>query len=332
MNRREFASGLTLAGIAAAWGWPPEPADAEPPPETKRLLMARTQSICQAPQYVAKSLLEAEGFTDVQYIRGSGGGVDAKGLASGELQITLTFAGPLLARLDAGDPVVFLGGGHIGCIELFGHDPIRTVRDLKGKTVAVPAIDGPQHVFLAIVMAHVGLDHRKDITLVARPVAEAGRLFEERKVDAFVAAPPVAQELRAKKVGHVVVNSTTDRPWSQYFCCMIAGNREFVRKHPVATKRAMRAILKSADTCTLEPDLTARTLVDQGFANRYDHALQVMKEIPYRQWRDYDPEDTIRFYALRLHEAGMIKSNPQKIIAQGTEWRFLNELKKELKG
>jgi NitT/TauT family transport system substrate-binding protein len=35
---------------------------------------------------------------------------------------------------------------------------------------------------------------------------------------------------------------------------------------------------------------------------------------------------------LRLHEIGMVKRTPQKIIAQGTDWRFLNELKKELKG
>jgi NitT/TauT family transport system substrate-binding protein len=40
----------------------------------------------------------------------------------------------------------------------------------------------------------------------------------------------------------------------------------------------------------------------------------------------------VRFYALRLHEAGMIKAIPQKLIAQGTDWRFLNELRKELKG
>jgi len=332
ITRRDLLHGLTVAGSAGLLGLGVRPVAAEPPPETKKLTMSRTQSICQAPQYVAKGLLGGEGFTDVQYIRGAGGGVDAKGLATGELQITLTFAGPLIVRIDAGDPVVLLGGGHIGCIELFGHDRVRTVRDLKGKTVAVPAINGPQHVFLAILMAHVGLDHRKDITLIARPMTEAVRLFEEAKVDAFVGAPPAAQELRAKKVGHVVVNSTTDRPWSQYFCCIIAGNREFVRRHPIATKRAMRVILKSADTCSLEPDLAARILVDQGFTSRYDYALQVMKELPYRQWRDYDPEDTIRFYALRLHEAGMIKSSPQKLIAQGADWRFLNELKKELKG
>ena len=50
-----------------------------------------------------------------------------------------------------------------------------------------------------------------------------------------------------------------------------------------------------------------------------------------RTWREYDPEDTLRFYALRLHEAGMIKSSPNALLAEGTDWRFLNELKRELK-
>jgi NitT/TauT family transport system substrate-binding protein len=71
--------------------------------------------------------------------------------------------------------------------------------------------------------------------------------------------------------------------------------------------------------------------VEKGYAKRQDYALQAVKDIPYSKWREYDPEDTIRFYALRLREVGMIKSTPQKIIAQGTDWRFLNELKKEMK-
>jgi hypothetical protein len=52
----------------------------------------------------------------------------------------------------------------------------------------------------------------------------------------------------------------------------------------------------------------------------------------FNRWREYDPEATARCYALRLHEAGIIKSNPQRIIATSADWRFLNELKKELKG
>jgi NitT/TauT family transport system substrate-binding protein len=130
----------------------------------------------------------------------------------------------------------------------------------------------------------------------------------------------------------MVVNTTLDRPWEQYFCCMVTGNQAFVRNYPVATKQAVRAILKAADICALEPDRAAQSLMAGGVAKRYDDALQTMQEIPYQRWREYDPEDTVRFFALRLHEAGMIKSTPQRIIAQSTDWRFLTELKRELKG
>jgi NitT/TauT family transport system substrate-binding protein len=99
----------------------------------------------------------------------------------------------------------------------------------------------------------------------------------------------------------------------------------------VATKRVIRSILKAADLCATEPERAARLIVEGGFTERYDYALQTLTENPYGAWREYDAEDTIRFYALRLHELGLIKSSPQKIIAEGTNWRFLDELKRELK-
>jgi len=112
---------------------------------------------------------------------------------------------------------------------------------------------------------------------------------------------------------------------------MVAGNKEFVQKYPIATKRALRAILKAADICAAEPAKSAELLVDGAYTKQYDYALQALKDIPYNKWREYDPEDTVRFYALRLREIGMIKSSPQNIIARGTDLRFLNELKRELK-
>jgi NitT/TauT family transport system substrate-binding protein len=98
-----------------------------------------------------------------------------------------------------------------------------------------------------------------------------------------------------KKIGHVVINMAMDRPWFQYFGCMLVGNREFVRKHLVATKRALRAILKADQICALEPERVARDLVAQGFIKSYDYAVQTMKDVPYGRWRQYDPEDAVRF-------------------------------------
>jgi len=156
-------------------------------------------------------------------------------------------------------------------------------------------------------------------------------LFTQGQIDAFLGFPPEPQDLRAQHIGRMILNSATDRPWSQYFCCLLGGDREYVRKYPVATKRVLRAILKAADLCASDPARAARSLVDRGFTARYDYALQSVSELPYDKWREYDPEDTLRFYALRLHDAGLIKSSPNKIIAESTDWSFLNELRRELK-
>ena len=179
--------------------------------------------------------------------------------------------------------------------------------------------------------AEVGLDPKKDLHWIGNPKEKPKDLFIAGRVDAFLAFPPEPQELRARHVGRVIFDTAVDRPWSQYFCCMLAGNPEFVRRHPVATKRAMRAILKATDLCGSDPGSAARLLVDGGFTPRYDYAVQTLKDVRYDVWREYDAEDAIRFYALRMREAGFIKLTPQKIIAEHTDWRFLDALKRELK-
>jgi NitT/TauT family transport system substrate-binding protein len=281
---------------------------------------------------VAEELLKAEGFTNVSYAEIPEGMPISQSLSRDQADISMNFVAPNLLRVDQGDPVVFLAGAHVGCFEVFAGPRVRRISDLKGKTVPVTQINNTDHVFFASIAAHVGLDPRKDIHWEVHEADEGLKLFADGKVDAYLGFPPRPQELRARKVGRVLVNGATDRPWSQYFCCLVTGSREFVRKHPVATKRAVRAVLKGADLCATEPERVAHMLVDKKYTPRYDYVLQMLKELPYGKWREYDPEDTIRFYALRLHEAGLIKASPQKLIAQASDWRFLNELKKELKG
>jgi NitT/TauT family transport system substrate-binding protein len=328
-SRRNFLTGVTLAGTASFLGMRPRSAAAEPPLETKRIRIAQIPAICLAAQYIAEELLRGEGFTDVQYVKVPQA-QNLKSSLAGDIDLSADAAPGIVLEMDAGAPLVTLAGIHAGCFELVGTDRIHRISDLKGKTVAVA--DPGRKGFVASMAIQVGLDPRKDITWVEKSGEEAIRLLAEGKIDAYLGFPPEPQEMRAKKIGHVVVNTATDKPWSQYFCCMAFSSREFVRRNPVATKRAIRAILKADRICAIEPEMAARTMVNRGFTNSYEYALQTMKDIPYGRWREYSAEDTIRFYALRLHEAGMIKTSPQKLIAQGTDWRFLNELKKELKG
>jgi NitT/TauT family transport system substrate-binding protein len=334
-SRREFLGGMTLVGTVGMLGLSSGSVTAEPPPETTRLRLFKTPGICVAPQYVAEELLHAEGFTEVHYVATDPAKITTSAyqlFRADAIDIGITFVPPFIIQADAGTPIVLLGGVHVGCYEVFGTERVRAIRDLKGKTVAIPELEGSHQLFVASMAQYVGLDPHKDIHWAVHPPAESIQLLADGTIDALVAFPPVPQELRARKIGQSVVSSAVDRPWSQYFCCMVGAHREFVRQHPVATKRAVRAILKATDVCALEPERAAQLIVEKGFTPRYDYALQTMQEIPYNRWREYDPEDTVRFYALRLHELGLIKSTPQKIIAQGTDWRFLNELKRELKG
>jgi NitT/TauT family transport system substrate-binding protein len=357
-SRRAFVRGLSLGGTVAFLGLPDRgsPLDlpgsdgtaeksvirsaaAESSLETTTIRLIRAWDpstpkipvLCMAPQLLAEELLRAEGFTDIRYVERVAGLPSFRALAAGEGDLstgtTLTF----ITQLDVGAPVVLLTGLHVGCYELFGTSAVRSVRDLKGKTVSIASLGAGPHLLLAAMAAYVGLDPNRDIHWVALPFAESMRLLAERKIDGFMGFAPEPQELRAKKIGHVIVNTSTDRPWSRYFCCSVAGNRAFVRNHPVAAKRAVRAILKTADLCSREPERAARLLMQKGYAAPLDYALEAVMQIPYGMWRHYDPEDSVRFYSLRLHEVGLIKSTPQKILSQGTDWRILKELKKELK-
>jgi len=329
-NRRKFLANTSALGAASLLGLP-RPAAAEPPPETTRIRTVRDVGICIAPQYLAEAFLRLEGFTDVSYGDLTSGNLQDM-VDTGEADMTLEAAPSIVYGLNEASKWVTIAGIHAGCYELFGNDAVRNLRDLKGKSVAVYAMGGADHVLISSMLAYVGMDPKTDIRWVPDDtLGDAMRRFVDGEVDAFMGFPPQPQELRAQNVGHVIVDTTTDRPWSQYFCCSLIVNREFTARYPIATKRALRAYLKAADVCAREPERVARYLIEKGYESRYAIGLEVLKSVPYNRWREASIEDTIRFYAVRLHEVGMITIAPNELVSRAVDQRFLNELKRELK-
>src|SRR5262249_6756201 len=154
----------------------------------------------------------------------------------GDIDFTLYFSAAALPPIDRGFGITLLAGIHVGCFELFAKEDIRSVADLKGRTVGQQGIGSTANIFISAMATLVGLDPAKDIEWVTSASVKPIELFAEGKIDAFLGFPPEPQRLRAQNIGHVIVNSAQDRPWSQYFCCMLMGNREFVRRNPIATK------------------------------------------------------------------------------------------------
>jgi NitT/TauT family transport system substrate-binding protein len=329
-SRRHFLRGTAAVGAASFVG-APNLLHAEPPPETSIVRFEKSPGgICVAPAFIVGDLLRAEGFAQLQYVPVQSADL-AKATAQGKADFCLTFVTTFIAAIDGGNPITVVAGVHPGCFELFVNDGIHSILDLKGKSVGVQSVGSAPYRFLSVMASYVGLDPGIDINWVTSASVKPMELFVDGKIDAFLGFPPEPQELRARDIGRVIVNSALDHPWSQYFCCMLAANTSFVQRYPVATKRVLRAIFEATDLCMAEPERVAQQMVDGGFTARYDYALRTLKDVTYSVSRDYDPEDTLRFYALRMQEAGLIKSSPQKIITDGTDWRFLAELKRELK-
>src|SRR6266540_1558435 len=162
-SRREFLTKATLASAAGFLGIAPSSFAAEPPLETTTIRLIRTPALCGAPQYLAEELLRSEGFTDIRYVEKNTGLSVYKALASGEVDVSAILTLGWITQVDAGAPIILLAGVHVGCYELFGTGPVRSVRDLKGKTVSVPGLGSGAHLLFAAMAAYVGLDPNKDI-------------------------------------------------------------------------------------------------------------------------------------------------------------------------
>ena len=304
----------------------------DPPPETTTIRLQKyiNSGPRFAPLYLAEQFLTAEGFTHVQYIDHAGSDATLQQIASGEIDIGMPFPSDVTVAADRGDPLVVLAGVHNSPFVIFGNDQVQTLRDLRGKRIATYGDNGILILFSAL-LAYVGIDVEREVEFVDVNLLDVFGKALDGAFDAWITIPPISTAFRKAKIGHVIVDGHVDPPWSQYFGAMATGNKDFVEKHPAATKRALRAIMKATDVCAKDPEGAARYLVDKGyFSINYDITLDGINGVSYAAWRAFNPEDTMRFYALRLKEAGLIKSTPDELIARATDWRYLNEIKREL--
>jgi len=183
-TRRSF---LTTLAVAATAGLVPAPRAlaAEGALETTSVRFIKNSGICIAPQYAAKELLRAEGFTEIVFVDTPAREGAVKAIAD-RVDFTLSFAVNHIQAIDAGAPITLLGGVHIGCYELFASEAIHSIAGLKGKSVGLEAA---APALLSLLAAEVGLDPARDIRWVTDPSLKPLDLFAESKIDAFLGFP-----------------------------------------------------------------------------------------------------------------------------------------------
>lgn len=334
ISRRTAIAGLGGASLAGALGVNASSNHDNAPPETRLIRLIRDRQfpvLCYAPQYVAQQFLEMEGFEDIEYVSLGETGSYAEALIAGKADMSAALAVDWIRPIAERQPITVLSGLHAGCVEIFANRKVRSIRDLEGRRIAIHGLGSPERYLLASILAYIGLDPERHVEWVfAHPNDWAGLLIDNR-IDAMATFPPLNYMMHDEGIGHVILNTTTDDPWRHYFCCMVAANRTFAAENPVASKRALRAILKANRLCSEQPQVAAEWLVEAGQSPTVDYALRTLNDLPYDTWDIFYPEDTMRFYALRMRAAGLVDATPRQIIARGTNWGPVTQLKEELK-
>jgi NitT/TauT family transport system substrate-binding protein len=290
---------------------------------------------CDPGLFLANDYLLQEGFTDVQFVNTP---FTSRGwITNNKADFACAHSEFAVGAIDAGLPLRVLTGLHSGCLELWVRDGITRVSDLRGKTISVRVKDISDlfYAWFATYLGWVGM-RLTDVEFITAkgPDDYFGMVdaFKEGRADAVLAGaaegPRLKRLLRAP--GHVLLETMTEKPWSQYFCCSLVVNREWARQNPVATRGVTRALLKATDAAAKDPARAARDVVARGLFDDESLVTETMAMCTYN-WPDVDPEETLRFFALRLAEAGLITRTPQQIIAQGTDFAYMRQLKTELR-
>lgn len=332
--RRRTLLGATGAALVAACAPKSSsiaetPAPSLGPPETTTIRIAGPTG-CDPWTWLAEDFMKEEGFTEVKLVN------TPQSLIKGESDLSVGYGNYLAAHIDAGSPFVVLGGTHVGCVELWAKPGINTIRDLKGKTLVVGKKDPLVDIFYGIfvtMLTSVGVD-LADVKFIELNDPNANEIdyFVNGTSDATLTAVTQGAALRAnpKNPGKQIFDTAMDKPWSQYYCCNLVTNRNWLKANPNAAKRATRAVLRAIDYGAKDRPRAVQIAADKKVTQNPQRLLEAIKDLPY-EWRDYDPEETLRFYSLRLADAKLIKKTPTQIIAEGTDFAFFRRMQKELK-
>jgi NitT/TauT family transport system substrate-binding protein len=321
------ACGQVAAPAATATAAPtPTPL---PAPETTTIRIQCAS--CDSPIMAAERYLRDEGFTAVQIVDSGG----AAALAAGKLDLAIMFPPSMVNAIQTGTNVVALGGIHPGCVEIWAPQSVGALKDLRGKTIVVrsKALSELGYSYTAVVLKQAGVDP-KDVNFVVQADADPVKLYLEGKNDAVFVATTSAAALRVNPAnrGHAIHSQVMDEPWAHLDCCILVASPDWYRANPIAAKRALRAIYRTADALPADRSDAAKLATDKGlFGGSANFALvrEAANMVPVA-WRDSDPDKSVRFFAPLLIDTGLMKITLDDLL-KALDLRILRELKAELK-
>jgi NitT/TauT family transport system substrate-binding protein len=149
----------------------------------------------------------------------------------------------------------------------------------------------------------------------------------------FVATTGVpALKANPANKGKAIWSQVMDEPWKSTNCCFIVASEQWARANPIAAKRAMRAIYRTADTLPADRADAAKIATDKGLfggAPALANVREAANMVPL-DWRTYDLEKAVRFYTPLLKDVGLLTASADDLL-KAVDLKYFKELSTELK-
>lgn len=181
---------------------------------------------------------ESQRFTDFPTV--------VESIKSGRLEATFMIA-PLAMKLrEQGVPVKICYLGHRdGSTVMVRKDlPVKDLRDLKGKTFAIPSKYSNQYLVITKLMADQGVNP-EDIKFVELPPPDMPGALAAKAIDAYFVGEPHAAKAELDGSGRVLYHAKDI--WPHFISCVLVVTEKLINERPEVVRDLVRGIAESGE-------------------------------------------------------------------------------------
>jgi len=167
-------------------------------------------------------------------------------LKGGELQATFMIA-PLAMKIrEQGVPIkiVYLGHRDGSTVIVRSDLPATSLRDLRGKTFAVPSLYSNQYLVIRKLMEDQGIGEN-EIKFVQMAPPDMPAAVAARAIDAYFVGEPHAAKAELDGSGRVLYHAKDI--WPHFISCVLVVHEKLIREQPGVVRDLVRGIAESGE-------------------------------------------------------------------------------------
>jgi NitT/TauT family transport system substrate-binding protein len=196
------------------------------------------------------------------------GGEAIEAMFSGAIDITYVGPNPAVTGFaqSNGEAVRIIAGATSGGASLVVRDGIDSAEDLRGTTLASPALGNTQDVALRAWLADNGLETDPegggDVSITPLDNAEILEAFRDGQLDGAWVPEPWATRMVDEANGKVLVDERDLWPDRRFSSTLVLVRTDYLAQHPDIVERFLEAHVAAVDACNADPRTAQADVID----------------------------------------------------------------------